>query len=1219
MQFRNLRIKIVTAIISLFILLVCVCFTLPGQKLLVWVANKTVSGLQIESIDKRILSGANLTLRYENDDIAIRLRNTQVNVEWLTCASICISMDANTIAIVQKREGSREANDEASGPIVLPLPVAIKQARIQQLSLETPTITVNLKALNMQVAGSDSHFQVPQLSLDTLQLTTKATTPPASAKSSVSLDELAPLQLPNISLPLTAEVGELTIDTLSLDEQTLNNIKLVHVVLDKNITVENAQLNYQSYFLSTAADVALESWTVDLRATLSAPEGLANFNLTGQPSELLLRVNTQGMAFATLQAEVDLTRQNWPFEVQGQIDKMVSPSQPVRLNNANLTLRGDASNYSLSSALSLYSRQFGDITSALSGQGGLQAFTLDKAELALEQAKAQLNGQVNWSKGVKGQLAGNFSKLPIDRLLGILQYDAGLTASDMLGGQFALGFASEQQQWQLDIDSFTLAGKVAGTPLNADVKVKVDERLLGELSHARVNYGKNTLSVSGALGQTLDLDVDFQLDQTANALIPADVKGHGEVFIQGNHLQPVIQTNVQIESVRYQDMLLQGLSTHGKVDIANAVTGQVGVALDKVVFNSETVEDIRLSAKGDQQNHTVTLDVRDKRAIASITVNGKVQQAKWHGELTAGELTSQGRTLALREPAAIILGKQTQQLAQQCWQMDSTNLCFSAKQEGLQGQAEFSLDKLALEQLQSWLPQTLKVQGETKANATLAWNKGKVTQANGQLEVIEAGVTTHGQTFTISEFKALLNTDNKQLHADWHMNSDTLGRFSGDTQIPLNKQVPELLGNIQIESIELAKLSALLNRVTEQSFDLQGEVQGDIKLSGSLAAPEVNGKVTAQRLFLASDSLPVEVDSGHINVNFNTTSAQLEAQLNAARGGNVALTGEANWASGVAAEVKIKGENIYVQPDSQIELTASPDLTLAYKDKVARVLGEIIVPFGRVNIESLPEGVTSPSDDEIIVDAKVKKQMSVPIQHEIDLKLAVKDNFRVKALGLDSFVTGSIEIDKQLESPMLATGELQLREGKYRAFGQDLLIRTGQIGFNGALDKPYLNIRAIRNPAATANDVIAGVELTGNIAKPRLTVFSEPAMDQAKALSYLLNGQPLGESETSNNALLTQFLLSQGIDRSEGFFSKAGESLGFSDVNLSAKGSGDDTQVEVSGYITPNVQVSYRVGVFESINEIALRYRVFSKFYVEATSGLYNSIDFLYKFDWDDK
>ncbi|RXE94696.1 hypothetical protein D9981_18595 [Pseudoalteromonas phenolica O-BC30] len=74
--------------------------------------------------------------------------------------------------------------------------------------------------------------------------------------------------------------------------------------------------------------------------------------------------------------------------------------------------------------------------------------------------------------------------------------------------------------------------------------------------------------------------------------------------------------------------------------------------------------------------------------------------------------------------------------------------------------------------------------------------------------------------------------------------------------------------------------------------------------------------------------------------------------------------------------------------------------------------------------------------------------------------------------------------------------------------------------------------------------------------------------------------------------------------------------IGIEDVSVSAKGSGDDTQVELSGYITPSVQVSYRVGVFEAMNEIAIRYRVFSKLYIEATSGLYDSIDLLYQFDW---
>ena len=42
-----------------------------------------------------------------------------------------------------------------------------------------------------------------------------------------------------------------------------------------------------------------------------------------------------------------------------------------------------------------------------------------------------------------------------------------------------------------------------------------------------------------------------------------------------------------------------------------------------------------------------------------------------------------------------------------------------------------------------------------------------------------------------------------------------------------------------------------------------------------------------------------------------------------------------------------------------------------------------------------------------------------------------------------------------------------------------------------------------------ADGVIAGVTLTGSVEQPNLKIFSEPGMDQAQALAYLLNGQHL--------------------------------------------------------------------------------------------------------------
>lgn len=210
-----------------------------------------------------------------------------------------------------------------------------------------------------------------------------------------------------------------------------------------------------------------------------------------------------------------------------------------------------------------------------------------------------------------------------------------------------------------------------------------------------------------------------------------------------------------------------------------------------------------------------------------------------------------------------------------------------------------------------------------------------------------------------------------------------------------------------------------------------------------------------------------------------------------------------------------------------------------------------------------------------------------------------------------------MDIKMSQDSPIIAIGELNLIEGTYLAFGQDLIIRTGQIGFSGAIDKPHLNIKAIRNPNNTADGVIAGVTLTGSVEQPNLKSIFRAGHGPSTSPSVFAEWSTIREGDSSTDAMLTQLLLSQGVSRSESLVSKVGESFGLSDVSLSSKGSGEQTKVEISGYLAPSLQVKYSVGVFESLSEVAVRYQLMSKLYIEITSGLYQNVDILYKFNWD--
>lgn len=84
--------------------------------------------------------------------------------------------------------------------------------------------------------------------------------------------------------------------------------------------------------------------------------------------------------------------------------------------------------------------------------------------------------------------------------------------------------------------------------------------------------------------------------------------------------------------------------------------------------------------------------------------------------------------------------------------------------------------------------------------------------------------------------------------------------------------------------------------------------------------------------------------------------------------------------------------------------------------------------------------------------------------------------------------------------------------------------------FSGPPDQPYLNIEAIRNPDATEDDVIAGVRVTGLADEPKAEIFSDPAMSQQAALSYLLRGQGL-ESDQSDSAAMTSMLIGLGLHK----------------------------------------------------------------------------------------
>lgn len=207
---------------------------------------------------------------------------------------------------------------------------------------------------------------------------------------------------------------------------------------------------------------------------------------------------------------------------------------------------------------------------------------------------------------------------------------------------------------------------------------------------------------------------------------------------------------------------------------------------------------------------------------------------------------------------------------------------------------------------------------------------------------------------------------------------------------------------------------------------------------------------------------------------------------------------------------------------------------------------------------------------------------------------------------------GGINIRQEPSRPLAGNGQLVLNDGRFKAYGQNLIIKDGRILFSGPLDQPFLNIEAYRDPDTIEDKVTVGVRVTGPASKPKITVYSEPQMAQSEQLSYLLRGKGLQTSGEDGG--FNGLLVAGAVSQANGVVSSLGESLGMSDVALDTAGSGDNTQVTLSAYLLPGLQFQYGVGVFSPIAEFKLRYELMPRLYLQAMSGVAQAVDIFYRF-----
>jgi translocation and assembly module TamB len=130
--------------------------------------------------------------------------------------------------------------------------------------------------------------------------------------------------------------------------------------------------------------------------------------------------------------------------------------------------------------------------------------------------------------------------------------------------------------------------------------------------------------------------------------------------------------------------------------------------------------------------------------------------------------------------------------------------------------------------------------------------------------------------------------------------------------------------------------------------------------------------------------------------------------------------------------------------------------------------------------------------------------------------------------------------------------------------------------------------------------------------KPEVKVFSEPAMGQSEALSYVMFGKPIESANLSEGQIASTLASTMGVPGTNLLAQGVASELGIEQARVDVGSSLQNASVSLGTHLSPKLYVSAGMDVFQSTSSLKLRYILNRIFTIEAETSRQNRVDILY-------
>lgn len=939
------------------------------------------------------------------------------------------------------------------------------------------------------------------------------------------------------------------------------------------------------------------------------------FNVAGDAErvEAALNAATGRAADATLRAKATFffDEQWFNAQLEGDQLQLAAQDKTVKVETLKARVDGRVDDYRMQVQARGRYADFPYAELKARGQGDREGLSAQVQSLRWLDGEASGDLRIHWQDqvGIRTQLQA--------RGLELAQLQPGLKAT--VGGRFdaAINLAGDQPDMQLKIES--LNGDVAGRRLDGEGSVRLRSGYLSS-SGLRISAGDAQIRLRDAPGNAFDFKIDAP--SLAELYPPAAGSLQARGRFGGSLERPDLQLHARASNLAWEHIRVDTVNLDADIQQGGERDSELTLRANTLQAGTLAAGTLALDVRGSQQAHRLKLEIDNAAASTqgslSAALSGGWQGERWRGrvqrlkashpELGVWSLQEEDDGEESSRIVTVHAGGHAQ-VPKHCLSSEAGYACagpFERTPEHWRASA--SLRQLPIALFTAWLPLGPDYRGRFDAELDVTGGDQGM-RGSAELELSPGSVrqTTEEDAVTLLGWNgghATVEFSGRKILGNLEIPLAEGGRISGNGRLdlPVNSK-PRVNAQAQVETDNLGLLPTLIPELTR----LQGRFEANLSVEGELESPEVRGEARLRNGSARILALGTDWNNVQLTLVGRGRQMSLSGHAEAGKGHiDVALQGR-DTGDGFSGEASITGRDFKAMHTPEADVDISPDLRMELDNRELRIGGDVRVPYALITPRDLSTA-TQPSDDQVIVNKEARgREEGLAVYARVTTRLG--NDVRVESFGLKARLDGRITVTKRPENPATANGRLNVVEGQYKAYGQDLTLQRGQIIYTGQqINNPGLDISATRKPTP---DITVGVNVRGSLSQPRMSVFSEPQMSETEALSYLLFGRSLNEANSAEEREVNNAALALGLGGQK-LLGRVGKKLGVEELRIEKVSDKDAASLVLGKFLSPDLYVSYGIGLYDAVNTFRIRYRLSSKWTLEATSGLKNSADLVY-------